>query len=143
MHLPGGAAAGPRPKELDPAVYATNSGGDVLNVIDPATLKSVSTIDIEGAHGVAFSPDGSKVYVSNEATSTLDVFDQQTGKLLKKVIAGSGHPNNIRGRQGRGRIVVGDRPRSRRRFFEIIDSNTLTSKVRTSRPNQAVCTTPM
>jgi len=117
----------PQPASADLVrIYATNSGGDVLNVIDPATLKSVSTLDIEGAHGVAFSPDGSKVYVSNEATSTLDVFDQQTGKLLKKV-ALSGHPNNIAVvKDGRIVVAIARDPGA----LEIIDGNTLTSKVR-------------
>ena len=86
-------------------IYATNSGGDAVNVIDPATNKTVSKLEgIEGAHGVAFSPDGSRVYVSNEADHTLDVFDQKTGKLTKKVVL-SGRPNNIAVAKD-GRIVV-------------------------------------
>jgi len=65
----------------------------------------VSTIEgIEGAHGVSFSPDGKRVYVSNEADATLDVFDQETGKLIKKVKL-SGRPNNIAVAKD-GRIVV-------------------------------------
>src|SRR5215475_13755645 len=86
-------------------VYATNSGGDNLHVIDPSTNKVESIIKgIEGAHGVAFSPDGTRVYVSNEADSTLDVFDRKTGMLIKKVKL-SGHPNNIAVAKD-GRIVV-------------------------------------
>ncbi len=87
-------------------VYITNSAGDSIHVIDPATNKVVQQIKgIEGAHGIAFSPDGSRVYVSNEVDSTLDVFDRKTGKLIKKV-ALSGHPNNIAVAKD-GRIVVG------------------------------------
>jgi YVTN family beta-propeller protein len=86
-------------------VYVTNSGGDNIHVVDPANNKVVSTIEgIEGAHGVAFSPDGTRVYASNEADHTLDVFDQQTGKLTKKVKL-SGRPNNIAVAKD-GRIVV-------------------------------------
>jgi YVTN family beta-propeller protein len=86
-------------------IYATNSGGDNVNVIDPATHKTVSKLEgIEAAHGVAFSPDGSRVYVSNEADHTVDVFDQKSGKLTKKV-ALSGRPNNIAVAKD-GRIVV-------------------------------------
>jgi YVTN family beta-propeller protein len=67
-------------------VYVTNSAGDSIHVIDPATNNVVQQIKgIEGAHGIAFSPDGSRVYVSDEVDSTLDVFDRKTGKLLKKV----------------------------------------------------------
>ena len=108
-------------------IYATNSAGDAVNVIDPATLKTVSTIDnIERAHGVAFSPDGSRVYVSNEVDSTLDVFEQKTGKLIKKVVL-SGHPNNIAvAKDGRIVVAIARDPGA----LEIIDGNTLTSKNR-------------
>jgi len=86
-------------------IYATNSGGDAVNVIDPVTNKTIATLDgVEGAHGVAASPDGSRVYVSNEADSTLDVFDQKTSKIIKKIPL-SGHPNNIAVAKD-GRIVV-------------------------------------
>jgi YVTN family beta-propeller protein len=87
-------------------VYVTNSAGDSLDVIDPTTNKVVQqTKDIEGAHGIAFSPDGSRVYVSNEVDSTLDVFDRKASRLLKKVPL-SAHPNNIAVAKD-GRIVVG------------------------------------
>jgi YVTN family beta-propeller protein len=87
-------------------VYVTNSAGDSIHVIDAATNRVVQQIKgIEGAHGVAFSPDGSRVYVSDEVDSTLDVFDRKTGKLVKKV-ALSAHPNNIAVAKD-GRIVVG------------------------------------
>jgi YVTN family beta-propeller protein len=87
-------------------VYITNSAGDSIHVIDPATNKVVQQIKgVEGAHGIAFSPDGSRVYVSDEVDSTLDVFDRKTGKLIKKV-ALSAHPNNIAVAKD-GRIVVG------------------------------------
>jgi YVTN family beta-propeller protein len=87
-------------------IYVTNSAGDSIHVIDPATNKVVQEIrGIEGAHGIAFSPDGSRVYVSDEVSSTLDVFDRKSGKLIKKVEL-SAHPNNIAVARD-GRIVVG------------------------------------
>jgi len=87
-------------------IYVTNSAGDSIHVIDPATNKVVQQIrGIEGAHGINFSPDGSRVYVSNEVDSTLDVFDRKSGKLIKKVTL-SAHPNNIAVARD-GRIVVG------------------------------------
>src|ERR1700716_4745752 len=87
-------------------VYVTNSAGDSIHVIDPATNKVVQQImGVEGAHAIAFSPDGSKVYVSDEVDSTLDVFDRKSGTLVKKV-ALSAHPNNIAVAKD-GRIVVG------------------------------------
>src|SRR5882724_917434 len=87
-------------------IYITNSAGDSIHVVDPATNKVVQVIgNVEGAHGVAFSPDGARVYVSDEADSTLDVFDRKSGKLIKKVPL-SAHPNNIAVAKD-GRIVVG------------------------------------
>jgi len=88
-------------------IYVTNSAGDSVHVIDPATQKVVQVIPgIEGAHGVDFSPDGKRVYVSNESDRTLDVFDRASGKLVSKVKL-SGHPNNIATTKDGGRVVVG------------------------------------
>src|SRR5213594_2107406 len=87
-------------------VYVTNSAGDSVHVIDPATNKVVQEIKgIEAAHGINFSPDGARVYVSNEADNTLDVVDRKSGKFIKKVPL-SGHPNNIAVTQDGGRVVV-------------------------------------
>src|SRR5436853_6197871 len=74
-------------------IYVTNSAGDSVHVIDPATNKVVQTFrGPEAMHGVAFAPDGSRVYISNEEGSTLDVFERKSGKLIKQV-ALSNRPN--------------------------------------------------
>jgi YVTN family beta-propeller protein len=87
-------------------IYVTNSAGDSIHAIDPATNKVVQEIKgIEAAHGIAPSPDGSRVYVSNEADSTLDVFDRESGKLIKKVPL-SNHPNNIAVTRNGDRVLV-------------------------------------
>jgi len=87
-------------------VYVTNSAGDSIHVIDPATNKVVQVIKgVEAAHGIDFAPDGARVYVSNEADETLDVIDRKNGKLVKKVPL-SGHPNNIAATKDGGRVVV-------------------------------------
>ncbi len=88
-------------------IIQTNSAGDNVHVIDPATNKVVGVISgIEVSHGAAVAPDGSRIYVSNEADSTLDIVDGKTLKVMNKVRL-SGHPNNIAiGRDGR-RVYVG------------------------------------
>jgi YVTN family beta-propeller protein len=88
-------------------IYVTNSAGDSIHVIDPTTNKVVQEIKgIEAAHGIAPSPDGSRIYVSNEADSTLDVFAQASGALVKKVPL-SNHPNNIAVTKQGDRVLVG------------------------------------
>jgi len=87
-------------------IYVTNSAGDNVHVVDPATNKVVQVIKgIEAAHGINFAPDGTRVYISNEADSTLDVVDRKSGKIIKKVPL-SGHPNNIAVSKDGGRVVV-------------------------------------
>ena len=87
-------------------IIQTNSAGDNVHLIDPATNKVVGVIEgIEVNHGAAASPDGSRLYISNEADSTLDFVDVKTLKVTNKVKL-SGHPNNIAiGRDGR-RVYV-------------------------------------
>src|SRR5713101_8389270 len=84
----------------------TNSAGDNVHVIDPVTNKVVGVISgIEVNHGAAVAPDGSRIYISNEADSTLDVVDGKTLRVTNKIKL-SGHPNNIAiGRDGR-RVYV-------------------------------------
>jgi YVTN family beta-propeller protein len=105
-------------------IYVTNSAGDSIHVVDPATNKVVQEIKgIEAAHGIAFAPDGSRVYVSNEADTTLDVFDRESGQLIKKVPL-TNHPNNIAVTKNGDRILVGiARPPG---GLDVIDARTLT-----------------
>src|ERR1700686_1556056 len=76
-------------------IIQTNSAGDDVSIIDPATNKVVGVIHgIEVNHGAAVAPDGSRYYISNEGERTLDVVDEKTLKVTRKVPL-SGHPNNI------------------------------------------------
>jgi YVTN family beta-propeller protein len=76
-------------------ILQTNSAGDSVHVIDPATNKVVGVIEgIEVNHGAAAAPDGSRFYISNEGKSTLDVVDVKSLKVIKSIPL-SGHPNNI------------------------------------------------
>ena len=88
-------------------IIQTNSAGDNVHIIDPATNTVVGVITgIEVNHGVGVAPDGSRIYVSDEAESSLDVADGKTFKVISRVPL-SGHPNNMAvGRDGR-RVYVG------------------------------------
>jgi YVTN family beta-propeller protein len=76
-------------------IVQTNSAGDNVSIIDPATNKVVGVIKgIEVNHGAAAAPDGSRYYISNEAESTLDVVDSKSLQVTNSIPL-SGHPNNI------------------------------------------------
>jgi YVTN family beta-propeller protein len=88
-------------------IIQTNSAGENVHLIDPATNTVVGVITgIEANHGAGAAPDGSRIYISDEAESSLDVVDGSTLKVTKKIPL-SGHPNNMAvGRDGR-RVYVG------------------------------------
>jgi len=88
-------------------IVQTNAAGDNVHLIDPGTNKVVGIIEgIEVSHGAGVAPDGSRIYVSDEAESTLDVVDAKTLKVTSRIPL-SGHPNNMAvGKDGR-KVYVG------------------------------------
>jgi YVTN family beta-propeller protein len=96
------AAANAVPAAGKVRILQTNSAGDNVHIIDPATNKVVGVIEgIEVGHGAVGSPDGRWIYVSNESESTLDFVDVRTLRVVAKVPL-TGHPNNLAiGKDGR------------------------------------------
>lgn len=87
-------------------IYNASSAGSTVDVIDSATNKVVQVIEcIELPHDVAFSADGSRVYISDEAENMLDVVDQKTGQVIKKVPL-SGKPNTLVATKDGRRVFV-------------------------------------
>jgi YVTN family beta-propeller protein len=88
-------------------IVQTNSGGDNIHLIDPATNTVVG--EVKGVpinHGAAAAPDGQRLYFSSEAERVLSVVDARTLLITKKIPL-SGRPNNIFiSRDGR-RVYVG------------------------------------
>jgi YVTN family beta-propeller protein len=94
------------PLTTKPRIIQTNSAGDNVHIIDPATNKVVGEITgIEVGHGATAAPDGSHIYISNEAASTLDVVDGRTLRVTSNIPL-SGHPNNISISRDGGRVYV-------------------------------------
>lgn len=90
-------------------VLQSNAAGDNIHVIDPATNKVVGLIEgIEVPHGLAISPDGTRIYVSNEARRTLDVVDARSWQVDKRIPL-SGRPNNVDVSKDGRRAYVGIR----------------------------------
>jgi YVTN family beta-propeller protein len=76
-------------------IVQTNAAGDSVMLIDPVSNKVVGEIGgIEVNHGAAAAPDGSRLYVTNEAESTVDVADLKSLKVIKSIPL-TNHPNNI------------------------------------------------
>src|SRR3954469_7433808 len=74
-------------------IIQTNSAGDNIHIIDPATHKVVGEIKgVEAPHGIAVAPDGSKIYVSEQANKTVVVYDGKTLQVTKRIPL-SGNPN--------------------------------------------------
>jgi YVTN family beta-propeller protein len=87
-------------------IVQTNAAGDSVMLIDPATNKVVGEIkDIEVNHGAAAAPDGRRLYVTNEAESTLDVADLKSLKVIKHIPL-TNHPNNVAVSKDGARVYV-------------------------------------
>ena len=88
-------AENPRARSAKLRVIQTNAAGDNVHVIDARTNKVVGVInDIEVPHGVTLAPDGSRIYITDEALSTVDFVDAKTLNIVARVKL-SGHPNNL------------------------------------------------
>jgi YVTN family beta-propeller protein len=106
-------------------VIQTNSAGDNVHVIDPVTNKVVGTIEgIDVPHGTTIAPDGSRIYITEEPTKTMDVVDAKSLKVIKKVPL-SGRPNNLAVSKDGRRVYVGiaQQPGA----VDVIDTVTLTN----------------
>jgi YVTN family beta-propeller protein len=106
-------------------IVQTNSAGDNTHVIDPTTNKVVGVInDIRIPHGVTSAPDGSRIYISNEALETLDAVDSRSLSVVKRVPL-SGRPNNVTiSKDGRKvYVAIAEAPGA----VDVIDTTSLTN----------------
>jgi YVTN family beta-propeller protein len=106
-------------------VLQTNAAGDNIHVIDPASNEVVSIIEeVEAPHGVAIAPDGSRIYVSDEAFKTLDVVDARSLRVVNRVPL-SGRPNNVAVAKDGSHVYVGIRQAPG--AVDVIDTASLTN----------------
>ncbi len=102
-----GATSRREPSDLVVRIIQTSAAGDDSYVIDPVSNKVVGIIgDIEIPHGIASAPDGSQVYLSNEALHSLDVVDSRTLRVKRRIPL-SGRPNNISVSKDGRKVYVG------------------------------------
>jgi YVTN family beta-propeller protein len=79
-------------QSLAQSAYIPNSGSDNVSVIDTATNTVVATIPVGSEPiGVAVSPDGSKVYVTNSnlGPGSVSVIDTATNTVVATIPVGS------------------------------------------------------
>lgn len=88
-------------------IIQTNAAGDDTHLIDPGTNAVVGVIrGIQIPHGVTTAPDGSRLYLSNEALHTLDVVNARTLAVEKRIPL-SGRPNNVTITKDGRKVYVG------------------------------------
>src|SRR5437773_6525928 len=76
-------------------ILQTNSAGDNTHIIDPVTNKVVGEIKgMEAPHGIAVAPNGSRIYVSDQADKVLAVIDGKSLQVTKRIPL-SGNPNLV------------------------------------------------
>jgi YVTN family beta-propeller protein len=76
-------------------ILQTNSGGDNIHLINPATNQVTGEIKgLPANHGIAASPDGTRLFVTVEGNNTLALVDVKTLAITRSVPLGA-RPNNI------------------------------------------------
>jgi YVTN family beta-propeller protein len=90
-----GAKARREPSSVQVRIIQTNAASDTSTVIDPVTNSVIGKItDIEIPHGIVGAPDGSQLYITNEAKHSLDIVDSRTLRVKRRILL-SGRPNNV------------------------------------------------
>lgn len=90
-----GAKTRREPASIEVRIIQTNAAGDYSTIIDPVTNKQVGIItDIEIPHGIVGAPDGTQIYITNEAMHSLDIVDSRTLRVKRRIPL-SGRPNNV------------------------------------------------
>ena len=123
------ACASSRPTA--PATTSTSS-------TPPPTRSSARSRGIEVGHGAAAAPDGSRLYVSNEADSTLDVVDARTLRVTSQSAA-DGPPEQHLDQPRRPRASTSPSVRRLARWTSSTRRRCSASRASRSR---ATCTTP-
>ena len=76
-------------------IYVTNSAGDNVTIIDPASDRVTGEFRVSrNPHGIVPSPDGKRFYVSSETENVLDVVERGSFRITRSVPVGQ-RPNNI------------------------------------------------
>lgn len=132
--------------------YVTLSGQDQLKVIDTRTNTVVQTLATgDGPRGVSISPDGTRVYVANNAggANTLSVFtaDSRTGRLTAQTSIATGansQPRQMVFSQDGSRAYIANQSSGGNGSVSILDTatNTIIGTVNTGGQLTAIAINP-
>ena len=88
-------------------IIQTNAAGDGAHLIDPSTNRVTQILKgVEIPHGVTASPDGARMYLSNEVRHTLDVVEMPAMTIAARIPL-SGRPNNVAVSKDGRKVYVG------------------------------------
>jgi len=105
-----------------PRVYVTNSKGDDVTIIDPATLKAIGSIKVgDNPHGIIASPDRRTLYISVEGTDELVSVDIATNKVTSRVKVGRA-PNEVSITKDGRKVFV---PLRNDNAIDVVDATTM------------------
>jgi YVTN family beta-propeller protein len=105
-----------------PRVYVTNSKGDGVTIIDPATMKAIGSIKVgDNPHGIIASPDRRTLYISVEGTDELVAVDIATNKVTSRVKVGRA-PNEVSITKDGRKVFV---PLRNDNAIDVVDTKTM------------------
>lgn len=82
-------------QERDYTLWITLGEIDQLVEADPYTFKEIRRIKVDPkVHGLAFSPDGSRVYVTSDRTGNFQIVDARKGAVIEQINIGK-DPNQM------------------------------------------------
>lgn len=88
-------------------IIQTNAAGDGAHLIDPTTNRVTQILKgVEIPHGVTASPDGARMYLSNEVRHTLDIVEMPAMTIAARIPL-SGRPNNVAVSKDGRKVYVG------------------------------------
>jgi YVTN family beta-propeller protein len=91
---PFASAQGPIPgTQFPPIVYVSNAGGGITEVNSRDNSVIATAPFANNANGVAITPDGTRMYVTNRDLGQVLVFDTRTNVPLATISAGNGSDN--------------------------------------------------
>ncbi|HET6962696.1 MAG TPA: beta-propeller fold lactonase family protein, partial [Terriglobia bacterium] len=83
----------PRRSESRPFLYVTNSTSNTVSVVDAESLSIIREIPVgREPFGLAFSPDGRRVFVANAQSSEISVIDTTRHRLIQSIAVSSELP---------------------------------------------------